>query len=172
MRQFYLSRQGKSYGPYPEATLRQMATAGQFVPHDMLALVGASTWQKAADVPGLFAARSVPPIPTRPAPAPAAPVRPSSHRIACFGCFDEVVITVAAGAHDAPCPKCGATLQVAEAPRQHDGRPAQAAAFKGIGDDDLMERVNGTVAESEGQFSANTNAALLGLRIVGTILGG
>ncbi len=167
MRQLYLSRQGKSYGPYTEDQMRKMAGDGQLVPHDLVALAGDSRWQKAADVPGLFAARPAPKIP----PIPPVPTRPAAtYRIACFGCFGEVTVTVPAGAHAAPCPKCGTALQVAEAPRQEGD--SNGSAFAGVGGD-INERIERTLAGDRLQ-GANAesalDAALLAARIAAAVL--
>lgn len=159
MAQYYLSRGGKTYGPYTEDHLRQMATAGQIVRDDLLAAVGAKAWQKAADVPGLFPARRTPPPPP---PVPAAKAAPAAVtvQLACFSCFNEVTLCVPVGTPSAPCPSCGSSLAIEAAPKQ-DGRPAQAAAFKGIGDD-VAERVQRMADRAAAE---EANAALTALQI-------
>ena len=68
--QWFLSRGGRNFGPYPAAQLQHMARTGQLLPHDQVLPVGGSQWMAAAAVPGLFG----PAAAVSPAMAPRAPV--------------------------------------------------------------------------------------------------
>lgn len=45
---FYLSRDGQQYGPYPLTDLPQMRQAGQVVDTDLICLEGAAAWEPVA----------------------------------------------------------------------------------------------------------------------------
>jgi hypothetical protein len=64
--QGFVARNRTRQGPYSSTALRQKAVAGTLQPDDMVLACGATKWQLASTVPGLF-----PPLPT-PAPTPAA----------------------------------------------------------------------------------------------------
>lgn len=61
---WFLLRDGRSYGPFQLAQLRQMTTTGQLLPVDLLAQTEGGPWVSASEVPGLYDAA----LPTTNAP--------------------------------------------------------------------------------------------------------
>jgi hypothetical protein len=51
---WFLLRNGRSYGPFQSAQLRQMTTTGQLLPVDLLAQAEGGPWVPASEVPGLY----------------------------------------------------------------------------------------------------------------------
>lgn len=71
---WFLARDGKKYGPYTSAQMRQMASGGQLLPIDMVLEEGTTKWTPAAQVETFFPATGItaePPPP--PLPPPLAP---------------------------------------------------------------------------------------------------
>ena len=62
---YYLARDGQTYGPYSEESIPGLLQQGQLVPHDLVCPEGGTTWVELSQVPGLAAIAA-------PAPAPAA----------------------------------------------------------------------------------------------------
>ena len=58
---YYLAREGQTYGPYPEESIPTMLQAGQLVPEDLLCAEGSSDWLPVNQIPA-FAAAAPPPI--------------------------------------------------------------------------------------------------------------
>jgi hypothetical protein len=52
---YYLSRDGQSYGPYPEESFPEMLQAGQFMPEDLVCPEGGSEWVALSQVVALAA---------------------------------------------------------------------------------------------------------------------
>src|SRR5512143_3262709 len=73
--EWYVSRQGKQYGPYSSERLAQMAAGRQVLPDDLVWGPGLAAWTRADQVPNLLLERPAPP--SAPAP-PARPVQPVS----------------------------------------------------------------------------------------------
>jgi len=69
--EYYCSREGQRFGPVPGEQLKQLASAGQLQPNDLIWKEGMANWIQAARVKGLFpvAAPQPPEIPSG-APAP------------------------------------------------------------------------------------------------------
>jgi phage FluMu protein Com len=67
---WYFTRDGKKFGPYTAAQLKQYAGSGQLLPTDLLWKEGMEGWRPASTVKGLFAAQ-------QPPPQPAAQAQPS-----------------------------------------------------------------------------------------------
>ncbi len=67
--EWYVSRQGKQYGPYPWERLAQMAAGRQVLPDDLVWGPGLASWTRADQVPNLLSERPAPP------PVPAPPAR-------------------------------------------------------------------------------------------------
>lgn len=61
---YYMARDGTTYGPYPQESFPTMLAAGQLVPEDLVCPEGGSEWVPLSSVPGLSGAAS---------PSPAAP---------------------------------------------------------------------------------------------------
>jgi hypothetical protein len=59
---YYLARDGQTYGPYPEESILTMLEAGQVVPEDLLCAEGGSEWVPLNQIPA-FAPATPPPIP-------------------------------------------------------------------------------------------------------------
>lgn len=78
---FYLSRDGQQYGPYPLTDLPQMRQAGQVVDTDLIFLEGAAAWEPvAAFLEKQRAQEGPPPLrrpPALPPPLPVLAVRPA-----------------------------------------------------------------------------------------------
>ncbi len=51
---WYLTRDGKRFGPYPFAQLRELADSGQLAPDDLVWQQGGTNWLAASQVPGLI----------------------------------------------------------------------------------------------------------------------
>ena len=66
---YYLARDGQTYGPYPEESIPTMLQAGQIVPEDLLYAEGGSEWVPLNQIPA-FAAAVPAPVP-QPAASPA-----------------------------------------------------------------------------------------------------
>ena len=60
-RSWFFASQGQQHGPYPEAQLRQFIAAGTITAETLVWTEGMANWQKAGDIPGLFAGASGPP---------------------------------------------------------------------------------------------------------------
>jgi len=77
---YYMARDGTTYGPYPQESIPSMLAAGQMVPDDLVCPEGGSEWVPLKSVPGLSGAAS--PAPAMPAVAvPAAAATPSLPRL-------------------------------------------------------------------------------------------
>ena len=50
--QIHINRAGQQYGPYPEATAREMLAAGQLLPTDLAWHPGAEGWKTLQDLLG------------------------------------------------------------------------------------------------------------------------
>ena len=74
--EWYVSRQGKQYGPYLWERLAQMAAARQVLPDDLVWGPGLASWTRADRVPNLLFERLAPPAPPVPPARPAQPVSP------------------------------------------------------------------------------------------------
>ena len=59
-RSWFFASQGQQQGPYPEAQLRQFIASGAVTAETLVWTEGMSDWQKAGDIPGLFAGASGP----------------------------------------------------------------------------------------------------------------
>ena len=68
---YYMARDGTTYGPYPQESFPTMLAAGQVVPEDLVCPEGGTEWVPLSSVPGLSGAAS--PAPAMPAAALAAP---------------------------------------------------------------------------------------------------
>ena len=70
--QIHINRAGQQYGPYPEATAREMLAAGQLLPTDLAWHSGAEGWKTLQEVLGAEAAQAspAPPPPSNPAGPP------------------------------------------------------------------------------------------------------
>src|SRR4051794_12119830 len=53
-RQWYVSRAGQVYGPFPEPQFVQYTTSGQLLPTDHIFATGMPAWRAAGEVPGLL----------------------------------------------------------------------------------------------------------------------
>jgi hypothetical protein len=71
---YYLARDGTTYGPYPQESFPTMLAAGQVVAEDLVCPEGGSDWVPLSSVPGLSGAAS--PAPAMPAVATSAPTLP------------------------------------------------------------------------------------------------
>src|SRR5262249_13613963 len=65
---YYMARDGTTYGPYPQESFPSMLAAGQVVPEDLVCPEGGSDWVPLSSVPALSGATS-----SAPAAAPALP---------------------------------------------------------------------------------------------------
>ena len=67
--QIHINRAGQQYGPYPEATAREMLAAGQLLPTDLAWHPGAEGWKTLQELLGAEAAQAspAPPPPSNPA---------------------------------------------------------------------------------------------------------
>ena len=70
--QIHINRAGQQYGPYPEATAREMLAAGQLLPTDLAWHPGAEGWKTLQELLGAEAAQAspAPPPPSNPAGPP------------------------------------------------------------------------------------------------------
>ena len=70
--QIHINRAGQQYGPYPEATAREMLAAGQLLPTDLAWHPGAEGWKTLQELLGAEAAQAspTPPPPSNPAGPP------------------------------------------------------------------------------------------------------
>ena len=70
--QIHINRAGQQYGPYPEATAREMLAAGQLLPTDLAWHPGAEGWKTLQELLGAEAAQAspTPPPPSKPAGPP------------------------------------------------------------------------------------------------------
>jgi hypothetical protein len=75
---YYMAREGTTYGPYPQESFPAMLAAGQMIPEDLVCPEGGTEWVPLSSVPGLSGAASpAPAVPTVAAPtASAAPTFP------------------------------------------------------------------------------------------------
>ncbi len=85
MSQWYYARQGRTFGPFTTRELSDLARAGKLLPGDLVSQPGATSWQPANTVPGVFdgsvtRSAAVPPPPpvVKPVvhPAPASVLTP------------------------------------------------------------------------------------------------
>ena len=76
---YYLARDGQTYGPYPQETFPAMLQQGQVVPQDLVCPEGASDWVELSTVPALSGAMPAPAAPFS-MPGMAAPVVASSSK--------------------------------------------------------------------------------------------
>jgi hypothetical protein len=122
-RQWYLSRDGKVFGPVTDAQLLQSAAAGQILPTDWLNVAGDPHWHLASAIQGL--------LPTTQVSAPTQPQRETQTvRVTCFACFTEALVLQ--GASAAQCPKCGAALQTGESAQASGESSDAAGAFENL----------------------------------------
>ena len=70
-RSWFFASQGQQQGPYPEAQLREFIAAGTVTAETLVWTEGMADWQKAGDIPGLFAGASGPPAMPRSGGLPA-----------------------------------------------------------------------------------------------------
>ena len=56
---YYMARDGTTYGPYPQESFPTMLAAGQVVPEDLVCPEGGADWVPLSSVPGLSGAASV-----------------------------------------------------------------------------------------------------------------
>ena len=70
--QIHINRAGQQYGPYPEATAREMLAAGQLLPTDLAWHPGAEGWKTLQELlgPETTQAAAAPPPPSNPAGPP------------------------------------------------------------------------------------------------------
>jgi hypothetical protein len=73
--QWYISREGKIYGPIPVEELKRLADCGGLLPADLVWAEGLPQWEAACNINGLFAASDK--IPPAPPPPPIAVDVPS-----------------------------------------------------------------------------------------------
>jgi len=74
---YYMARDGTTYGPYPKESFPTMLAAGQLVPEDLVCPEGGAEWVPLSSVPGLSGAASpAPAMPAAVAPAVAASTAP------------------------------------------------------------------------------------------------
>src|SRR5438552_12118175 len=52
--EWYYARDGQQRGPFPETHVRQLAAAGQLLPHDLIWHEGLADWIAAQSLPGLI----------------------------------------------------------------------------------------------------------------------
>ena len=77
---YYMARDGTTYGPYPQESFPSMLAVGQMVPDDLVCPEDGSEWVPLHSVPGLGGTAS--PVPAMPAAAvPAAAATPSLPRL-------------------------------------------------------------------------------------------
>ena len=77
---YYMARDGTTYGPYPQESFPTMLAAGQVVPEDLVCPEGGAEWVPLSSVPGLSGAPS--PAPSMPAVGvPAAAAAPTLPRL-------------------------------------------------------------------------------------------
>ena len=70
---YYMARDGTTYGPYPQESLPYMLAAGQVIPEDLVCPEGGTEWVPLSSVPGLSGtAAPAPAMPAAAAPAVAA----------------------------------------------------------------------------------------------------
>ena len=55
---YYMARDGTTYGPYPQESFPAMLAAGQVVPEDLVCPEGGSDWVPLSSIPGLSGAAS------------------------------------------------------------------------------------------------------------------
>jgi GYF domain 2 len=60
-RSWFLALDGQQHGPYPEAQLREFIADGRIAADTLVWTEGMADWQKAGDIPGLFARAAGPP---------------------------------------------------------------------------------------------------------------
>jgi ribosomal protein S27E len=121
-RHWYLSREGKVFGPVNDAQLLQAAATGRVQPTDLLNVAGEPYWHIASTIPGLFH--------TTYAQSPNS--APQSVRVTCFACFTEVLVALAHGTTAVQCPKCGAALQTGETAPASGESSDGAGAFEAL----------------------------------------
>lgn len=81
---YYLARDGQTYGPYPQENFASMLAAGQVVAEDLVCPEGGQDWVQASQVPGLLPAEA--PVPAAaPVAATAAPAASSAPRLRLGG---------------------------------------------------------------------------------------
>jgi len=68
MGEYWIARQGKKHGPFPEDQVRRNYASGRVLPTDLVWTEGMADWKAASQAFG--------PVPTRPAPSAAAPATP------------------------------------------------------------------------------------------------
>jgi hypothetical protein len=74
---YYLARDGQTYGPYPEESILTMLQEGQVVPEDLLCPEGESEWVSLHEIPA-FAPSTPPPMPQPAASSPPGGLRISA----------------------------------------------------------------------------------------------
>ena len=65
-RQIHITREGVQFGPYPEASAKEMLTEGQLLPTDLAWHEGAEGWIPLQELLGMVSADVPPPIPSVP----------------------------------------------------------------------------------------------------------
>ena len=76
---YYLAREGQTYGPYPEESIPTMLHADQLVPEDLLCAEGSSEWVPVNQIPA-FAPAAAPPVRLAAAPADLPPAERAAQR--------------------------------------------------------------------------------------------
>ena len=138
---YHIARAGRVEGPFDWASLLQLVANGGLATSDFVHRAGSTDWQPAWHVPDLF-------------PVMVAPeVGPRIILTDCFGCFDTVEVTIAAGATSAPCPRCDTSVQV-EAPGVN-----ASEQFVGL-DGDFKERIDRRVADAYAARAAENGILL------------
>lgn len=84
---YYLARDGQTYGPYPQENFPSMLAAGQVVADDLVCPEGGSDWVPLSQVPGLAPTAAPAPAAATPAPvaAAAAPAASGAPRLRLGG---------------------------------------------------------------------------------------
>lgn len=142
-RQWYLSRDGKVFGPVTDAQLAEAVAAGRVLPTDQLNVAGLPEWRLATDVPGLLPAASEPEVvevvevvdlaPVDLEPIDLAPVsEPVKVRVTCMACFRQVTVTVMPGDTSSYCPmpKCRSAIELEGPVKAPPPRPGNDAFSK------------------------------------------
>lgn len=78
MSQYWIARNGKKHGPFPEEQVRANYARGKVLPTDLVWTEGMAKW---APAPQVFAATPLPPVPEPPAAEPATPYRPPAAQV-------------------------------------------------------------------------------------------
>lgn len=88
MAQWQVSRDGKKFGPFDDAKLREMASSGKLKPTDHVWAEGMKDWVEASKLKSLFQPTNSPPPPPAPRSAPSAGTPTAAHKTSGPGTFE------------------------------------------------------------------------------------